>query len=217
MSTGLGQRWRGAVVVDDWALVRLGVRAVLASLRVPVLADAPLAREGLKAAGADGVDLLVLGRVSDLAAGEVVRSAKRLPRPPCVVTLVERAERSELTGLLGSGVDGLLLRSAKAAELEEALAGLQAGERVVDPALLPLLVGFVDLVAAETGPPGPLTVKEREVLARLADGCSNQAIAAALHVSQATVKTHLTHIYEKLDARNRHDAVVRAVNLGLLR
>jgi DNA-binding NarL/FixJ family response regulator len=217
VSTGPGQRWRGAVVVDDWALVRLGVRAVLASLRVPVVGDAELAREGLRAAAAAAADLLVLGATSDLGAGEAVRAAKRLPRPPCVVSLVGRAEPSELTGLLGSGVDGLLLRSAGSRELEAAFARLQAGERVVAPALLPLLVGVVDLATPEAGPPGPLTGKEREVLARLAEGRSNRAIATALHVTPATVKTHLAHIYEKLDARDRNDAVVRAVALGLLR
>jgi DNA-binding NarL/FixJ family response regulator len=55
------------------------------------------------------------------------------------------------------------------------------------------------------------------VLARLAEGRSNQAIAAALHVSPATVKTHLAHIYEKLGASDRNEALVRAVALGLLR
>jgi DNA-binding NarL/FixJ family response regulator len=217
VSDGSGQRWRAAVVVDDWALVRLGIQAVLASLRVPVVGEAELARDGLRAAAAAAADLLVLGTAGDLGAGDAVRAAKHLPQPPCVVTLVGRAERSELAGLLGSGVDGVLLRSAATGELEAALARLQAGERVVAPALLPLLVGVVDLAPPEPITPGPLTIKEREVLARLAEGRSNRAIATALHVTPATVKTHLAHIYEKLDARDRNDAVVRAVALGLLR
>jgi len=62
-----------------------------------------------------------------------------------------------------------------------------------------------------------LTEKEREVLARLAEGGSNRAIAEALSVSPATVKTHLAHIYEKLGASDRRDALVRAIALGILR
>jgi DNA-binding NarL/FixJ family response regulator len=208
--------WRGAVVIDDWALVRLGIRAVLARLRVPVLADAALARDGLRVADRGRADLVVVGSAGDLGPGEAVRAAKRLGHPPYVVTLVGRPDRAELAGLLGSGVDALLLRSADPLELEAALDRLPSGERVVAPALLPFLVGVVDLTVPEPGSPGLLTVKEREVLARLAEGRSNRAIAAALHVTPATVKTHLAHIYEKLDARDRHDAVVRAVALGLL-
>jgi ATP/maltotriose-dependent transcriptional regulator MalT len=64
---------------------------------------------------------------------------------------------------------------------------------------------------------GVLTRKELEVLARLADGRSNKQIADALFVTQATVKTHLAHIYTKLNVSGRQAAVARAVELGLLR
>jgi ATP/maltotriose-dependent transcriptional regulator MalT len=61
-----------------------------------------------------------------------------------------------------------------------------------------------------------LTVREREVLGLLASGCSNREIASTLFVSLPTVKTHLAHIYDKLDARNRNEALGRAMTLGLL-
>ena len=85
----------------------------------------------------------------------------------------------------------------------------------VSPGLLArLFEGAPDRPAAEAS--ATLTAKEREVLRLLAAGRSNAEIAAALYVSAATVKTHLAHIYEKLGVANRHEALNRAVTLGLL-
>jgi two-component system, NarL family, nitrate/nitrite response regulator NarL len=208
--------WRAAVVIDDWALVRLGLRAVLTALgaRVDLAGQA---RDGLRALTEAGADLLIVGSVSDLTQGEVIHRAKRGDRPPMVVALVAHSSRAEVGRLLAAGADALLERSVAAEELQDALGQLLAGERVLAPSLVPALLGAVGGDGDTEAGGGLLTVKEREVLARLAEGRSNQAIAAALHVAPATVKTHLAHIYEKLGARDRNEAVVRAVALGLLR
>ncbi len=204
------------MVVDDWELVRLGLRAVLGQLGVWVIAEAGLARDGLRAVRSAAAGLLVLGETTDLPPRVAVTRAKALPDAPIVLALAAVPDPEELAGLLAAGVDGLLLRSAGADELAGALERLRAGERSVAPALLPLLVGVINLAPAGPGAP-LLTDKEREVLARLAEGRSNRAIAEALSVSPATVKTHLAHIYEKLGASNRRDALVRAIARGILR
>jgi ATP/maltotriose-dependent transcriptional regulator MalT len=85
-----------------------------------------------------------------------------------------------------------------------------AGERYVDPTLL------TGDAPDEEFEPLALTTREREVLGLLASGCSNREIASTLFVSLPTVKTHLAHIYDKLDARNRNEALGRAMTLGLL-
>jgi DNA-binding NarL/FixJ family response regulator len=210
--------WRLAVVMDDWPLFRLGLQAVLEPLGTRV-EHAVTARDGLRAATAGGADLVVVGSVNDLTQGEAIHGAKRISRPPIVVALVGQASRAEVGRLLGAGADALLERSVPAEELSEALRRLAVGERVLAPSLVPALVGATggagDMQVGAGD--GLLTGKEREVLARLAEGRSNQAIAAALHVSPATVKTHLAHIYEKLGASDRNEAVARAVALGLLR
>jgi DNA-binding NarL/FixJ family response regulator len=207
--------WTTAVVVDDWELLRLGLRTALGRLGVWVVGEADLARDGLRIARTAGAGLIVLGATSDLPARAAAARAKLPHEPPLVLALATNPEPEELAGLLGAGVDGLLLRSTGVAELGDALELLRAGRRAVAPALLPLLVGVIGL-AAEEGEP-LLTEREREVLARLAEGASNRAIAAALSVSAATVKTHLAHIYEKLGAEDRRDALVRAIALGILR
>ena len=204
------------MVVDDWELVRLGLRAALGQLGVWVIAEAGLARDGLRAVRSAVTGLLVLGETTDLPPRVAVTRAKALPGAPMVLALAAVPDPEELAGLLAAGVDGLLLRSAGVDELAGALERLRAGERSVAPALLPLLVGVINLAPAEPGAP-LLTDKEREVLARLAEGRSNRAIAEALSVSPATVKTHLAHIYEKLGASNRSDALVRAIARGILR
>jgi DNA-binding NarL/FixJ family response regulator len=208
--------WTTAVVVDDWELLRLGLRAALGQLGVWVVAETRLARDGLRAVRTNAARLLVLGDATDLPARVAAARAKAQPHPPTVLALAALADAEELAGLLAAGVDGLLLRSTGVGELAEALERLRGGERAVAPALLPMLVGVIGLA-----PSGPgeelLTGKEREVLGLLAGGGSNRSIAGALSVSPATVKTHLAHIYEKLGATGRQDAVVRAIARGILR
>jgi DNA-binding NarL/FixJ family response regulator len=114
--------------------------------------------------------------------------------------------------MAGNGVSALLQRTVSPADLAQALDRVEQGERVIAPGLLPLLVGVVTTGEDEGG----LTRKEREVLARLADGLSNREIAEALYITPATVKTHLAHIYMKLGATNRQEALARAVALGVL-
>jgi DNA-binding NarL/FixJ family response regulator len=210
------EAWTTVVVVDGWELMRLGLRAALGPLGVWVIAEASVARDGLRVVRSTGAGLLVLGETTDLLPRVAVARAKALRDPPTVLALAGLPDPEELAALLGAGVDGLLLRSTGVDELAETLQRLRAGERSVAPALLPLLVGVIDLAPVEPGAP-LLTDKEREVLARLAEGYSNRAIAEALSVSPATVKTHLAHIYEKLGAGNRRDALVRAIARGILR
>jgi len=127
-----------------------------------------------------------------------------------IVVLLGRAPRETLAELLGVAVDGLLSRSIDGPDLVRAVARVMAGERYVDPVLL------TGDAPDEEFEPMALTAREREVLGLLASGCSNREIASTLFVSLPTVKTHLAHIYDKLDARNRNEALGRAMTLGLL-
>ena len=203
-----------AVVVDQWALVRIGIAAVLTGRGIEVVAEAEHGRQGIADLRATGADLLVLGNHLDRPALDVVTEAASLTPPPKVALLLTNPNRAEVAALLAAGADALLVRSAAGEDLADALDRIDRGERVIAPALLPLLVGAVNLSDAPAD--SLLTSKEREVLAALAAGRSNQEIAEALFVTRATVKTHLAHIYAKLEAKDRHEAVARAVALGLL-
>ena len=202
-----------AVVIDQWALVRLGITAVLQAAGVEVVAEEGSGRDGLLRARALEPNLLVVGATSDLSMAEVVGQARQLPVRPRVLLLVSALVPADLSELMGLGPEGVLVRSAGAEELRDAVARLLEGERVVAPALLGAVMDGLQAGAAEAG---PLTTKELEVLARLAEGRTNQQIAEALFVTPATVKTHLSHIYAKLGVANRQEALARAVALGLL-
>lgn len=218
-----------AVVVDEWPLVRLGMVQALRTLNITVVAQAGQADEGVRRCLAEQVGLLVLGAVRDGTVTDAVRRARSGPAPPAVVVLLEHTNQDDLVALLGAGADAVLVRSASPEDVAEAVTRVGSGERVVAPALLALLMGVLGPPAGGAGGggdgaggplpgagAGPLTRKELEVLAHLGEGRSNRQIADALFVTPATVKTHLAHIYAKLGVTGRHQALARAVALGLL-
>jgi DNA-binding NarL/FixJ family response regulator len=205
---------RRAIVVDELALVRLGVAAVLEPLGTEVVAETHSGREVVSLVAVERPDLVVVGTPTDLSLVDVV---ERLRRRCVVVGLVTRSMEADVGLLVARGVDGVALRNGSAEELATVIDRVQLGEKVVVPALLPALAGRLRLRSLPTGEDGgPLTLREREVLAFLAEGRTNREIAGALSVSVATVKSHLVHIYDKLGAANRNEAIGRAVAAGIL-
>ena len=198
------------VVADVVPLLRVGLTTVLCGAGHDVVAEVASARELAKAVIEYAPDLAVVGVVNDLSVPEMARQVRESVRGVRLVVMLNRAPRDTLADLLAVDVDGLLARSIAPDELGRAVERVLAGERYIDPALVAGDVPDEDLE------PLALTAREREVLGLLAAGSSNREIAAALFVSLPTVKTHLAHIYDKLDARNRNEALGRAMTLGLL-
>jgi len=204
-----------AIVVDELALVRLGITAVLEPLGIEVVAESHSGRELVSMVAVERPDLVVIGTPADLSLVDVV---ERLRGRTVVVGLVTHASQQDVGLLVALGVDGLALRNGSAEEFATVVDRVQKGEKVVVPALLPALAGRLRLRSQADDDTGsiPLTLREREVLAFLAEGRTNREIAGALSVSVATVKSHLVHIYDKLGAANRNDAIGRAVAAGIL-
>jgi DNA-binding NarL/FixJ family response regulator len=120
-------------------------------------------------------------------------------------------ERGEIFGVLEAGATGYLLKDAPREELIRAVRAAFAGEAVLSPAVASRLMGQV-----RKPPPEVLSQRELEVLALIADGATNRQTAARLFVSEATVKAHLLHIYEKLGVCDRAAAVAEAYRRRLL-
>ena len=205
------------MVVDEWALFRQGVRSVLSILGVVVVDDVAGTADALLRLWSTEAELLVAGSPAQGSVADLVARAKQAHPSLAVLALLPVAEAGEFRPVLAAGADSVLTRTAGPAELEDAVRRLAAGERVLTAAAV--LTGMVEhdqpsgpAVSAE----GLLTAKEREVLWLLAQDKSNRQIAAALVVSEATVKSHLSRVYDKLDVSGRREAVRRAMELGFL-
>jgi len=200
------------VVADVVPLVRAGVAAALAPHRFVVVAESDVARPLPQIVTETGAAVAIVGTVADLASIDVAR----LLRPDAtsvrtrLVLLLGRVPAELIAELLGLEVDGLVARTAAPADLGAMLARVVGGERVIDPIIL------TDDLPVDDGETAALTTREREVLVLLSSGQSNREIASQLFVSLPTVKTHLAHIYAKLGAKNRNEALGRAMALGLL-
>ena len=205
-----------AVIVDEWALYRQGVASVLRTLGVDVVGEAAGASDGMMRLWSARPDLLIAGSPAYSRLPDLVAEAKKAYPELRVLALLPVSEAGKVRPVLSSGADGVLTRLASADELESAVRKVAAGERVVAAAALTVLVGATPTASDLPASGHPLTVKEREVLDLLAKGLSNREIAANLVISTATVKSHLAHIYDKLGAKNRQDAVGRAIEQGLL-
>ncbi len=197
------------VISDAVPLVLAGLAAVLRDAGYRVVGELANAVE-LPALVSDlKPGIVVLGTTPDLTQGQMVRRLRAAAPPTCIALLMPGGTRESLVELLGLDVEALLARSIEPAELVNSLRRAWRGERVVDPALLNQ---SVDIEAEASS----LTTREQEVLGKLATGQSNRQIASELFVSLPTVKTHLAHIYAKLGASNRNEALARAMTLGFL-
>lgn len=207
-----------AVVVDEWELVGVGVEGVLAEVGVTTVTRCRDARTGIRTAKDERVDVLVLGACQDLGPEEALRHAKRSGARAKVVLLLSGEHHADLGVLLAAGADALLQRAASSEDLGDGVKRLLDGERIIAPALLPSLLGQTQprAVATSRRAESTLTQREREVLERLAAGLTNREIASQLYVGEETVKSHLSRLYGKLDARDRRDAVAKALAAGLL-
>jgi DNA-binding NarL/FixJ family response regulator len=205
-----GQR---AVVADEAALLRRGVAAVLEDLGVEVVAETHSGRAAVRLAGSEGAGIVVLGTTADIGPVEAAENLRRLRRPPMVIALLEST--ADAAALMVLRTEAVQLRTVRPAAFADAVLTVLRGELAVAPALLASLVGEVS-PTGDRGDAAALTSREREILAFLAQGMANREIAAELFVTLATVKSHVAHIYTKLGARNRNEALGRAVAVGLL-
>lgn len=198
-------------MADELALVRAGIAAVLEAEGV-LVTTVEHGREVLPRL--EHTQLVVIGAGPERLV-DVVRRIKIVRRSMLTVALVTSASRADLVELLALGTDAILMRSIVPDDLLVAVHAICRREVVIAPALR-MALGVEEISAPVPDDAGRLTHREREVLTLLAAGRSNREIASALFVTLATVKTHLAHIYDKLGARNRNEALSRAVHLGLL-
>jgi DNA-binding NarL/FixJ family response regulator len=200
------------LVADDHPVVRAGIVALLESAAdIEVVAQASTGLEAVELAMLHVPDLVLMdlrmpGIDGDEATSRILAAEPRVR----VVVLTTYESDSSILAAIEAGASGYLL---KAAPEEEILAGIRSvarGEVALAPSIAAMLVNRVKTPAIV------LSARETEVLGLVAQGSSNPAIAAQLFLSEATVKTHLLHAFEKLGVSDRTRAVTKAMELGLL-
>lgn len=202
------------VLVDDHPVVRAGVRALLEGqddlVVVGEAADAAGAETTVRRTRPDVVlmDLNLGGEPGGAAATATLRA---LPDPPRVLVLTTYDTESDILAAVDAGAAGYLLKDAPPDELFRAVRGTARGETVLAPAVAATLV-------RRASSPGPvLTDREVEILELLARGLANKQLAKRLLVSEATIKSHLSHIYTKLGVDTRAGAVAAAIERRIIR
>lgn len=200
------------VIADDHPIVRQGLRAVFdAEPGFAVVGEAESAERAVDlAADADVVtmDLRFPGRWQGVDATRAIRA---LPEPPAVLVLTNYDDDVDILGAIEAGASGYLLKDAPPAELAAAVRAARAGRSVLAPAVQEKLLERM------RRPEVQLTPRELEVLELVAQGLSNQDICRTLFLSNPTVKSHLAHLYGKLQVSSRTAAVAKARELGILR
>ncbi len=200
------------VVADGTPMLRAGIAGTLRDGGFEIAAELAVAADLVEVVETHQAQFVVIGTVPDMPAVEVVRRVRAQVASVAVVLLIGRISPEAIAELLSHEVRGMVSRSIDGAGARRAVQRVLDGERVIDPSIL-----VSDAEPEDTTEEASvLTAREREVLVLLAGGHSNREIASSLYVSLPTVKTHLAHIYAKLGAKNRNEALGRAVAGGLL-
>jgi DNA-binding NarL/FixJ family response regulator len=206
------------VIADDQPLMRAGFKTVLeATGTIEVVAEAGDGEEAIRAAEAHAPDVVLMDirmpRVDGLEA------TRRLPRHR-VLILTTFGLDEYIVEALRAGASGFLLKDARPQELVAAVKAVAAGDAVLSA---PVTRRLLDQIAHRLPAPvrrdgalADLTERELEVLRLMAGGMSNAEIAAALIVSEATVKSHVSNLLGKLGLRDRVQAVILAYETGLV-
>ncbi|MCS4536487.1 response regulator transcription factor [Corynebacterium sp. HS2168-gen11] len=208
------------LLADDHEIVRLGLRAVLESADdIEVIGEVATAEAAIAAAQAGGIDVILMDlrfgagvEGTRLATGaDATAEIKRtMKKPPHVLVVTNYDTDADILGAIEAGALGYLLKDAPPEELIAAVRSAAEGDSTLSPTVANRLMTRVRT------PRTSLTPRELEVLKLVASGSSNRDIGQILLLSEATVKSHLVHIYDKLGVRSRTSAVAAAREQGVL-
>ncbi|MGW1074743.1 response regulator [Streptomyces sp. NPDC002537] len=203
------------LLVDDHPVVRRGLRAMVDELpevtAVGEAADGAEALRLLDGGARPDVVLMDLQMGAGMHGVEATRRITALPDPPAVLILTTYSTDADILAAVEAGATGYLLKDAPPEDVAAAVHAAARGETVLAPPVAARLLGRV-----RAGRPA-LSPRETEILGLLAEGLANRQISRRLFISEATVKTHLVHIYGKLGVDSRTAAIAAGLAAGLIR
>ncbi|MFF2626755.1 response regulator [Kitasatospora griseola] len=200
------------LLVDDHQVVRRGLRTFLeVQGDIEVVGEAADGAEAVERAGELAPDVVLMDLKMPRVDGiEALRLLREQANPAKVLIVTSFTEHRTMVPALRAGAAGYVYKDVDPEALAGAIRSVHAGHVLLQPELAAALLAE-DVPAPSQGRGGSLTDREREVLSHLADGRSNREIARALHLSEKTVKTHVSNILMKLDVADRTQAALWAV------
>jgi DNA-binding NarL/FixJ family response regulator len=208
------------LVADDQAMVRSGFRMLLGSEPgIEVVAEASNGLEAVQKAARFEPDVVLMDiRMPDVDGMQATR--RILARDPSsrVLILTTFDLDEYVYEALRAGASGFVLKDDPPEQLIAAVRTIAAGDALLSPSVTRRVIKQFTRVPRPSSPKelDELTDREREIFTLVADGLSNAEIGARLYISDTTVKTHITHIFQKLDLRDRVQAVVLAHRTGVV-
>jgi DNA-binding NarL/FixJ family response regulator len=209
------------LLVDDQDLVRAGLRGILrAQFGFQIVAECTDGSDVLATVRAAGPDVVLMDvRMPNVDGVAATRLLRAEPGAPPVLALTTFDDDDALAGMLRAGAAGFVLKGVPAEELHRAVRTVAAGEAWLDPSVTGRVLRLYRAAPAGIGSAAELdqlTSRERDVLSLIGRGRTNAEIAAALFIGEGTVKTHINHLFTKLDLRDRAAAVIFAYDHGLV-
>lgn len=201
------------MLIDDHPIVRTGIAGMLANTDgIEVVGEAANGKEALEVMPTSQPDVLLLDlRMPVMDGPTLIEHLRSSGNDIGILVLTTYDTDADILRATEAGANGYLLKDTSQAELIQAIQSTHAGDGWLAPSITAKLMRSM-----RSGEKMKLSTRELDVLKLVATGNSNKEIASALHVSQATVKTHLIHIFRKLDVSDRTAAVTVSMDRGIL-
>jgi DNA-binding NarL/FixJ family response regulator len=206
------------VLADDHRMLREGLRRSMSEEGFDIVGEAADGLEAVKLVEELSPDVVLMDvTMPEMDGVEAARRIHAAQPEVRVVMLTMHADSDVVASAIRAGASGYLVKDCSTEEIASAVRLAMSGDTALSPQLASSMLHELRKLDAPTDEEERvITHREEEVLQLIADGCSTPEVAAKLFISQKTVKNHLASIYQKLDARDRTQAVVQAVRMGII-
>lgn len=203
------------MLVDDHTMLRQGLRRSLETEGIPVVAEASNGEEAVRIALDTKPDVVLMDvSMPQIDGIEATRRLMQADARQRVVILTMHIDRDVIERAMKAGAVGYMTKDSTVKEVVLAVKLAANGDRILSPRLAEVMLQEAKKEAVAGG---LLSPREEELLQHIADGLATSEVAATMYISQKTVKNHLASIYDKLQARDRTQAVLMAVKMGIVK